>query len=70
MSAQHYSVTVQCDFCDEVISLSGRERNDSNVAILRNKMHGLGWKTSNIREAGEYRTMDCCPICKNEHLKV
>ena len=25
MSAQQYSVTVQCDYCDEVVSQSGKQ---------------------------------------------
>ena len=38
MSIQQYSVEVQCDYCDEVIRLSGKRRDDSNVSILRNKI--------------------------------
>ncbi len=28
MSIQQYSVEVQCDYCDEVIRLSGKRRDD------------------------------------------
>ena len=49
MSIQQYSVEVQCDYCDEVIRLSGKRRDDSNVSILRNKIERMGWKTTNVR---------------------
>lgn len=67
MSAQQYSVTVQCDFCDEVVSQSGKQFEDANVAKLRSRMHNLGWKTTNVRIRGKYYTRDYCPICTSEH---
>ena len=70
MSIQQYSVTVQCDYCDEVIRLSGKKRDDSNVAILRNKIDNMGWKSSNVRVGGRLQTRDCCPICLTEHTIV
>jgi hypothetical protein len=67
MSAQQFSVTIKCDFCDEVISISGKEIHNTNLAILRNRMHNLGWKTTNIRIRGKLLVRDCCPVCRVEH---
>jgi hypothetical protein len=70
MSIQQYSVEVQCDYCDEVIRLSGKRRDDSNVSILRNKIERMGWKTTNVRVEGKLKTMDFCPFCLTEHSMV
>ena len=67
MSAQHFSVTVKCDFCDEVISLSGKEMHDANIGALRSRMNNLGWKTTNVRIRGKLLIRDCCPVCRVEH---
>lgn len=70
MSIQQYSVEVQCDYCDEVIRLSGKRRDDSNVSILRNKIERMGWKTTNVRVEGKLQTKDFCPFCLTEHSMV
>lgn len=69
MSAKQYSVTVQCDYCDEVVTQSGKQLQDANLAMLRNRAHALGWKTTSVRIRGKLYTRDYCPICSNEQSK-
>lgn len=70
MSAQGFSVTVKCDYCDEVISISGKEMHQVNIGVLRHRMHHLGWKTTNVRIRGKLLTRDCCPVCRVEHSVI
>ncbi len=67
MSAQLYSVTIRCEYCDEVISQSGAQQKDAAVSLLRSRMHKLGWKTANKLMGGKQVQCDYCPCCSFEH---
>jgi hypothetical protein len=67
MSAQQYSVIVKCDSCDEVVSQSGKQREDANVALLRSRIYNLGWKTTSEPVHGKLSTRDYCPVCSGDH---
>lgn len=67
MSVQIYSVTIRCEYCDEVIRQTGIQRKDAAVSWLRSKMYHLGWKSTSIRRDGKLQTRDYCPSCSYEH---
>jgi hypothetical protein len=67
VSAQLYSVTIRCEYCDELISQSGAQRKYADISLLRSKMHKLGWKSTSEMVNGKQIIHDYCPNCSYEH---
>ena len=66
MSVELFSVTIRCEQCDDVVSQTGKQSNNSVASILRAKIQSLGWKTTSEMIDGRQQIRDYCPSCSYE----